>query len=305
MTRAHVAAALALATLGVAGTAAVAVSSCSAVHPRSPADSVVSPAPATSAALPLAIAPALDQKAAAVLRLDFDQVAPGPFTEALLRAQLPRAHSVTTHLPERTHVVREDDGNKVLRVDYPAQSVGPAQGGAVFIVSVPPAEEYYLSYRVRLNPGFEFVKGGKLPGLSSGGGKYTGGRIPVDGDGWSARLVWKPEGKAGVYLYHAGMKGPWGDTLPLTASFTPGKWHTIVQRVRVNHGDQHDGIVEVWLDGALKLERRDLELRRGEKGLIDSLCFSTFHGGNNPSFAPSTDSHATFDDFVISETSPL
>lgn len=303
MTKTHVAAVVVLATLGAAGTTAVAVSSCSATHPTRAPESIVANATMPNA-LPLATgAPVV--RSGEVLRLDFARVPEGPFTEARLHAELPRANSITSHLSERTNVVREDGGNKVLRVDYPAQSVGPAEGGAVFIVSIPPAPEYYLSYRVRLEAGFDFARGGKLPGLSSGGGKYSGGRVPVDGDGWSARLLFKPGGKAGVYLYHAGMKGPWGDTLPLSAPFRPGQWHTIVQHVRVNHGDQHDGILEVWMDGVSTLERHDLQLRRGEKGLIDSLCFSTFHGGNNPSFAPTRDSHASFDDFVISETPPL
>jgi hypothetical protein len=293
---------VALVTLGATCTSAVVVSSCAATHTARPR--TVIPSAAAPIAAPLAKGPAVASKGE-VLRLDFNHVPEGPYTEALLRAESPGANSVTSHLPERAHVVREEGGNKVLRVDYPAHSVGPAEGGAVFIVSVPPASEYYLSYRVRLEDGFDFARGGKLPGLSSGGGKYSGGRVPVEGDGWSARLLFKPGGKAGVYLYHAGMKGPWGDTLPLTADYQPGHWHTIVQHVRVNHGDQHDGILEVWLDGVSTLLRHDLELRRGAKGLIDSLCFSTFHGGNDPSFAPTKDSHANFDDFVISETSPL
>lgn len=303
MNKTHVAAVVAVATLGAAATAAVAVSSCTTTHgPRAP-ESVVASA-ATTPAIPMATGAAVVRNRE-VLRLDFGHVPEGPFTEARLRAELPRANSVTSHLAERAHVVREDGGNNVLRVDYPAQSVGPAQGGAVFIVSIPPAPEYYLSYRVRLEAGFDFARGGKLPGLSSGGGKYSGGRVPVEGDGWSARLLFKPAGHAGVYLYHAGMKGPWGDTLPLSAPWQPGQWHSIVEHVRVNHGEQHDGILEVWMDGVSTLARHDLELRRGDKGLIDSLCFSTFHGGNDPSFAPSRDSHASFDDFVISETSPL
>jgi hypothetical protein len=300
MNRMRLFAALAIATVG--GATAVAASSCSAARMRQRSESVLVTDAGTSGSRPLATGQGGTATGGKreVLRLDFEYAPLGPFTEKLLRAEAPEAHSVSSHLAERSHVVRDGDGNKALRIDYPARSVGPAEGGAVFIVKIPPADEYYLSYRVRFDAGFEFVKGGKLPGLSSGGGKYTGGRVPVDGDGWSARLVWKAAGNAGVYFYHVGMEGPWGDTLHLTGAFQPARWHTIVQRVRLNHGDEADGILEVWMDGGLSLTRHDLKFRLGDKGQIDSLCFSTFHGGNNPSFAPSKGGYATFDDFVIS-----
>jgi hypothetical protein len=291
----------ALGVVAFGGATVVAVSSCGA-RQRSASAASVDPA----GAKPLAIGQGSTTAASAggeVLRLDFERVPVGPFSEKLLRAEAPEAHSITSHLAERSQIVREE-GNSVLRIGYPARSVGPAEGGAVFIVKVPAADEYWLSYRVRFDAGFEFVKGGKLPGLSSGGGKYTGGKVPVDGDGWSARLVWKAEGGAAVYFYHVGMEGPWGDTLHLATGFAPTRWHTIVQHVRLNHGDRSDGILEVWMDGGLSLERRDLKFRLGDKGRIDSLCFSTFHGGNNPTFAPSKDGYATFDDFVISATPP-
>jgi hypothetical protein len=299
-------AALAIATVG--GATAIAASSCSAARMRQRSESVLLIDAGTSGSRPLATGQGGTKGAGGkreVLRLDFERVPLGPFTEKLLRAEAPEAHSISSHLAERSHIVHDGEANKALRIDYPARSVGPAEGGAVFIVKIPSADEYYLSYRVRFDAGFEFVKGGKLPGLSSGGGKYTGGRVPVDGDGWSARLVWKAEGKPGVYFYHVGMEGPWGDTLHLKGVFQPLQWHTIVQHVRLNHGDEADGTLEVWMDGELRLARHDLKFRLGDKGRIDSLCFSTFHGGNNPSFAPSKDGYATFDDFVISEVSPL
>ena len=52
-------------------------------------------------------------------------------------------------------------------------------------------DELYLTYRVRFADEFNFVKGGKLPGLV-GGEANTGGRVPTGRDGWSARMMWWP-----------------------------------------------------------------------------------------------------------------
>ena len=93
---------------------------------------------------------------------------------------------------QRAHIATDgkDNNARFLRVTYPANTVGPEHNGGQFLVNLPPANEYYLRYRVRFQPGFDFAKGGKLPGLTSGGGKYSNAHKPLDGDGWTARLMW-------------------------------------------------------------------------------------------------------------------
>lgn len=191
-------------------------------------------------------------------------------------------------------------GGNALVLRYPRGAVGPKNGGGLFIARVEPAPEYTLTYRVRFSNGFDFRNGGKLPGLSSGGGRYSGSRVPKTGDGWSARMRFGPNGEAAVYLYYVDMPGDVGVVLPLGgARFEPGRWHTIVQRVRVNDGDAPNGAIQVWLDGELRLDRRDLRLRLGGKGLVDSLCFSTFHGGSRQEDAPRRDGEIAFDELVV------
>ena len=79
---------------------------------------------------------------------------------------------------------------------YPAGSLSPSgaalygrkRGGASFKLQLPggPYDALALRYHVRFGEGFEFVRGGKLPGLYSGT-HYAGGNIPDGTNGLSTR----------------------------------------------------------------------------------------------------------------------
>ena len=192
-----------------------------------------------------------------------------------------------------------DGNNRVLRVDYPSGKIGSKESGAQMLVKLPEAEEYVLSYRLRFCEGFEWTRGGKLPGLTSGGSAFTGGKKP-DGTGWSARFMWRPGGKLVVYLYHLDQRKSFGEDVPLRG-FTArrGEWHHLKQRIRVNEGSQANGILQVWVDGELALDKRDVRYRESPHGLIDHFYFSTFYGGSSQDFAPKRDQEILFDDFVL------
>lgn len=193
-----------------------------------------------------------------------------------------------------------------MRVKYPAKQYGPLANGGQALVRLPAAEEYYLSYRVRFQSGFDFRRGGKLPGLASGDGKYSNGKKPVNGDGWTARMMWLEEGELIPYIYYAGMPktAHWGDHWATGMHFQPNVWYNLTQRIRLNTAGKSDGIYAIWVNGKLLTQRTDMLWRYGNKGLIDSFIFSTFHGGNTPDWAPRWDSYADFDDFQISRHAP-
>lgn len=235
----------------------------------------------------------------------FDTSREGAYTSAAMRADWPTLEWGDDH--GRAFIVRDDDRErgKVLRVGYPKGSVGPAEGGSQFLVKLPPADEYWLSYLVKFEPGFDFRKGGKLPGLTSGGSRFTGGNKPANGEGWSARYMWRVEGDAELYLYYVDMPGEWGEGLVFKdVRFEPGRWHRLTQHIRINQPDKADGLIEVWFDDTKVLARGDLRLRIGNQGRIDSFCFSTFHGGQGDEWAPTVDSFARFDDFLLDVRRP-
>lgn len=242
---------------------------------------------------------------APIVHVQFDSDAVGPYTSEMLKRDWGKI--TWANLYDRAHIVFDEEAGRgnVLRIDYPKGAVGPGQGGGQFVVPLPPSEELWLSYCLKFGKGFDFRLGGKLPGLTSGGGKYTGGRIPKEGDGWSARYMWKRGGKAIVYLYYVDMPGKWGENLRLEgAAFTPGTWHQITQHIKVNTPGEANGVLEVWFDGKKVLSCANLRFRIGEKGPIDSFYFSTFHGGGSREWAPRVDSFCFFDDFLVSREPP-
>ncbi len=260
----------------------------------------------------LAVAVALPMVAAAVgpqsvkragQHVSFDRQKEGPYTPPLLQREWKEAQWTMPF--DRCAIVTDADARQAqaLRVRYPKGAYGSKDSGAQFVVKLKPATEYWAGYRVKFEEGFDFRKGGKLPGLASGGTAYTGGRIPKTGEGWSARFMWTAGGGAIAYLYHADMPGPWGHGLPLNVSFVPGRWHTIIQHIVLNEGSASNGVLEVWFDTKKVFDHRALRWRLGEKGPVDSFLFSTFYGGNTPEWAPASDQFARFDDFVLDDDS--
>lgn len=193
------------------------------------------------------------------------------------------------------------------RVRYPKGAIG-GDSACQYLCSFPkmglaPREECYVRYYVRFDPGFDFVKGGKLPGLV-GGQANTGGHIPNGRDGWSARLMWRSGGRVVQYLYHPDQKGVWGDDLDWATDgepcrFVPGTWHCVETCVRMNTPGKHDGVLRSWFDGALALETATIRFRDVPELQIDGFYFSTFFGGGDLSWAPPEDQYAQFDDFVL------
>jgi hypothetical protein len=198
-------------------------------------------------------------------------------------------------------------GGQALRVAY----IGGTMGSERVVRTIPLPErgrEYTLNYDVKFESDFQFVQGGKMHGL--GPEHMISGGDVIEPNGWSARVMWRKDGRPVTYTYHQdqGQKyGTDGPTLkPVT--FQPGRWHAVSLHVRVNDPvTSRNGFVRMYLDGVLVSREEPVRLRASEpdKSLISRLLFSTFHGGNDPSWAPRTADggygtvHALFDNFAV------
>ncbi len=198
---------------------------------------------------------------------------------------------------------------KVLRVRYPEGSASPTVsrekerplGGAGFYanLNIPPTDALKLSYYVRFSDNFEFVKGGKLPGLF--GGNFTsGGEIPDGTNGFSTRLMWRRDGDGEVYAYLPTSKNHGTSIGRGSWQFVPGLWHHIEQEVILNHPDQKDGQIRVWVDGQQVIEKDKLTFRTTDNLKIEGIFFSTFFGGGSASWATPKDVYADFANFSVS-----
>ena len=242
--------------------------------------------------------------------LDFDDVALGPVSAEALTTISPAPVKwsdgfATVKAPGRFRVVESTGHGRALEVLYPQGGVGPQQTGGQWEAVLAPRDTYLLEYRVRFGADFDWVQGGKLPGLG-GGTTPTGGFF--DPDGFTSRYMWRTGGRLVVYLYWAGQQSAaqasgrqYGVDLDCGVTLERGRDHVLRQRVTLNTPGRADGVLEVWVDGRSVLRRDDLLFRDqpGKTWQIDRFFFSTFHGGNDASWAPSRDCTVEFDDFSV------
>ncbi len=225
-----------------------------------------------------------------------------------------------TSRADENEVVNSDFlGNKALRVNYPKGGLGPSGTGLQFPIvfrDIPGIkqdyyQEAYLRYYVKFEEGFDFRKGGKLPGLMGGGDSWTrsGGNQPNGRNGWTLRFMWVENGKIVVYAYvpksENGKWGGevWGQGIDCHFNATPGKWHCIEQYVNVGTPGKDDGKLRVWIDGVERVNIDDMRFwdEENNKGRIGGVYFSTFHGGNTDDWRPHNDSFAQFDGFFVAK----
>lgn len=259
-----------------------------------------------------------DSSSATVLfEQGFDQSIPGQYTGKDLNEQW---NTPLWHLgfdQGRAHIIEEKGRGNSLQITYPAGEFGAAGASAFlsdleFAVDLPNTfEELYVSYDVKFAEGFEFVRGGKLPGLCgydntrrASTGCNTGGGFPDGTDGWSARGMWREGGEMENYVYHSSQESFYGDDEYWGMTAQPGQWHQIQHRVVLNTVGEANGLLEAWFDGRKVLSETDFVYRNTPDIGINLFYFSTFYGGNDPTWAPTEDQYIFFDNFRIA-TTPL
>lgn len=234
-----------------------------------------------------------------LMHVGFDKNAVGIYGDKDVEADFKNIKWVLTK--NRAAIVNDTERGNVLQVFYPKGSVGPQEGGIQFVRTLTGSKEYYLDYYLKFDADFDFNKGGKLPGLTSGGDKYTGGVNPTEGDGWSARYMWT-NNMPDVYLYYIDMAETYGEPIYFNVKFERNRWYRLTQHIKLNDVDKSNAIITIWVNGIIAAEKTDFRLRAGNKGLIDSFYFSTFHGGATTDWAPRNDSYLYIDNIMITTT---
>lgn len=178
------------------------------------------------------------------------------------------------------------DGSDGIRVAY----VGYELGSERIVRNVPlgsSVAEATLVFDVLFEEGFQWTLGGKLHGLGPER-PVTGGRDRRS-DGWSARMMFNPDGVCGSYLYDQNHERRYGvgDKSGKNV-FVPGKWHRVVFQMALNDLGEANGYARILIDGTQVVYTSEIAFRGeiGEHTEISQLMFSTFHGGGSPRFAP-------------------
>lgn len=190
-----------------------------------------------------------------------------------------------------------------MKVLYPKGSNSPSnspRGGAGFIYNLPTShDKISMSYTIKFEDGFDFVKGGKLPGLC-GGNCSRGASTPTTG-GFSVRFAWKKNGYLDVMTFVPNTVKPGNYTGVKLPKLEPGKIYVLTQQIVLNDIGKQNGYLAVLLDGKKVYEKSDVTFRVSPSVHIDSFLFSTFFGGSNDTYSATKDEYAYFGKFKISE----
>ncbi|KAI8359831.1 hypothetical protein BD560DRAFT_405388 [Blakeslea trispora] len=212
-----------------------------------------------------------------------------------------------------------------LRVKYSAGSYAPVGSrtstgtvGGVEFFSVPEHGKMYntalLSYDLAFDSNFDWVKGGKLPGIFGGSPSEgcSGGEKATGSNCFSIRLMWRAKGAGEAYAYI-----PTPDSLcnskqvicnnDYGTSFSRGviqfstkKWTRLEIYVKLNSGSNSNGILQVWQDGSLMINQQHIQFRSNDAIAISSIMFSTFFGGGSSDYATSVDTYTYFKNIQFS-----
>ncbi|KZV69804.1 polysaccharide lyase family 14 protein [Peniophora sp. CONT] len=209
---------------------------------------------------------------------------------------------------------------------YPAGSYkpsGPIKGGFGFYVSGAQhfraaleqgVEEVVMGYEMLFEEGFDFVKGGKLPGAFGGSGdlayRCTGGRKEDRCKCFDFRLMFRKDGAGELYAYAPLTENNERALLAVPGSranndygmsvgrglfaFTAGVWTTVAIRVKLNTVGAENGQVELFIDGRSLFCVNGLTLREDPASRIKGMHFQTFFGGSTPDWASPREQRAWF-----------
>lgn len=208
---------------------------------------------------------------------------------------------------EKVYVI--DDGRtqhgKSLKLLLPKNEAGCANGDCISWKThlSKPLTHIQYSYWVKFPEHFEFVKGGKLPGIGSN--MAGSGGHKADGyNGWSVRVMWDKDGRLGQYIYHPDQPTQFGEFFAWdTTSIPKNQWHQIKTEVRLNTSGKRDGLIKTWFNGELVFERNNFRLRNSHTLPIERILFSVFYGGEGTQWQPKQDNHLYIDDWVIMDLS--
>jgi len=260
------------------------------------------------------------------MNISFNDLPVGPYTEDDLKKQWVGATNIKGVAEGRCQIV-DVDGEHALRVTIQKGQLGPTLGGASWRYQFDKSyEEYTVEYKVRISKEFNYVRGGKLPGLVGGTNPRAGMR-EKESAGFSARVMWRELGALCQYVYFDessdrkhGKDFLWTndkrkdsvitdeiwkqlqkskEKIEGVEYFTSDVWHTIKTYVKMNIPGQEDGQITSWFDGREVLNV-NLTLRKDASFGIDSFQFTIYFGGNDETWVPEKDEKIYFRDFNFS-----
>lgn len=231
---------------------------------------------------------------------------PGPYTVERWKTDWPGCEWEDGVREGHLSVVERDKKNW-LRATFAVGEIGPEKCGGGWRYPLGKHDIAELRYTVVFSDDFDWVKGGKLPGLCGGPENVSGGRPATGENGFSARLMWRAEGRGEAYVYHRNQADNYGDrfSFPDDFRFPTGMPVRVRIRVSMNEPGKRNGKLYVWIrngeraEEKLLISRTDMEWRTVDSFGVDSVYFETFHGGSDKTWAPTRPCWAEFGEMRV------
>ena len=195
------------------------------------------------------------------------------------------------------------------------------------------ANEVMVSYSVMFQDGWQWVKGGKLPGgcaiftfirvhltdrytvggIGSSSYGCSGGRQEDREECFDLRLMWREKGAGELYSYlpmnnqndkaqlavppQSFGHGDFGYSVGRGSfTFPAGQYVAIAQRIRLNDPRAFNGEVQVWANGEKVIDLQGISMRSSEDSVVQGMHFQTFFGGSSRDWASPVNQTAWFAD---------
>ncbi|KAG2132024.1 polysaccharide lyase family 14 protein [Suillus bovinus] len=193
----------------------------------------------------------------------------------------------------------------VLQVTYAAGTYGSTDSGVQWYslwntTDGSQFQSMLLSYELAFDSNFNWVQGGKLPGLRGGPdvNDCSGGVQPNGTNCFSTRLMWRKNAQGEVYAYMLTPNKICSDSNMICNSdygvsidrgsfdFVAGHWSRITILVQLNNESLvANGNIVLYFNDVQALSQQNLYFRSVNDFAIGGLYFSTFFGGSDPSWA--------------------
>ena len=104
----------------------------------------------------------------------------------------------------------------------------------------------------------------------------------------------------GTYAYHADMQSTYGDIWQWPGALLQrNRWYCIEQHLRLNKPGLNDGLLQVWVDGKLVMDKANIRLRNTPNLRIETVWLNVYHGGSEVS---PQDQHLYIDNVVVARS---
>ena len=193
-----------------------------------------------------------------------------------------------------------EGGTSIFKGAYRAGQFGGSGDGHIVRLRIAPGSEYIFEYRFRFDPGFDFSRGGKIPGL--GGGNAPSGCEASTGVGFTARSMWRQQGRLIGYIYDMDQSGECGNAIETGFNFAVGRWYQVRQRIKLNTGSSRNGVLQLWIDDRQVINRSNMGwMAAAPDRRIDRVFLDFFFGGSTADWSPSRACSISFTDVYVTK----